>query len=121
MSENKTIIENKGSKIDSSGIVRKGFLVGVSANILGQGFMLPEGEVLIGRDSSCGIRINDKQISGQHCRIKAGSKGIQIEDLESSNGTYLNRKKLKKPMPLNYGDRIVLGESILRLLFEEEL
>lgn len=121
MPEKKTIIENKGKKIVSSGLVRRGFLVGVSANILGQGYVLESGETLIGRDSSCRIRINDKQISGIHCRINSSSQGIIIEDLDSSNGTYLNRKKIKKPMPINYGDRIVIGESILRFLFEEEL
>jgi len=121
MSEKKTIIENKGKKIVSSGLVRRGFLVGVSANILGQGYVLESGDTLIGRDSTCRIRINDKQISGTHCRINSSARGIIIEDLDSSNGTYLNRKKINKPMPVNYGDRIVIGESILRFLFEEEL
>ena len=121
MSENKTIIETKGKKIISSDLVRKGFLVGVSANILGKGFILEPGETLVGRDSACKIRINDKQISGRHCRIISSSQGILIEDLGSSNGTYLNRKLIKKPMSINYGDRIVIGESILRFLFEEEI
>ena len=96
MLENKTVIDDKGRKIDSSGLVRRGILVGVSSNILGRSYILAEGENLIGRDSSCGIRIHDRHISGCHCRINAKKGEITLEDAGSSNGTYLNRKKDKK-------------------------
>ena len=121
MAEKKTVIEDKGRKMVSSGLVRRGFLVGVSEHILGMSFLLHEGTNTIGRDSSCGIRINDSRISATHCRVVADADGFSLEDLDSSNGTYLNRKKIKKSMPLTYGDRIVIGETILRLMFEEEL
>ncbi len=121
MEENNTLIDDKGRKLDSSELVRRGLLVGVSAGVLGTTFILKEGENSLGRDSACSIRIHDRHISGIHCIIRAEDKSLILEDADSSNGTYLNRKKIKKPTPLNYGDRIVAGETIFRLLFEEEL
>ncbi len=121
MTTNNTLIDDKGRKIDSSELVRRGLLTGVSANALGKTFILKNGENRIGRDSACGICIKDRHISGVHCIIRVEEKSLILEDADSSNGTYLNRKKIKKPVSLNYGDRIVAGETIFRLLFEEEL
>jgi hypothetical protein len=67
-----------------------------------QKFNLEKDEVIIGRSSECDwvTPSKFKTISNRHCKITRSLQGIQIEDLESTNGTYLNNKLLKRPIPL---------------------
>ena len=68
------------------------------------------GNVLyIGRDSSSDIQINKDFVSKKHARITLQKKRYWLEDLKSLNGTYLNRKLLKKPAALTEGDSITVG------------
>ncbi len=121
MDQSSTIHEDKGGKIHSSSIIRKGVLLVVSGDFLGETGILGSGNFIIGRDSETDLQIADNKVSGRHCRISQGRDGYLLEDLDSTNGTYVNRKRLKKPALLNYGDRIVLGNTILRFFFEEEI
>jgi pSer/pThr/pTyr-binding forkhead associated (FHA) protein len=121
MDQSSTIHEDKGGKIHSSSIVRRGVLLVVSGDFLGETGILGDESFIIGRDSEADLQIPDNKVSGHHCRISSGRDGFLLEDLDSTNGTYLNRKRIKKPALLNYGDRIVLGNSILRFFFEEEI
>lgn len=62
-------------------------------------------ELIIGRESSCGIAINDRQVSRAHARIMISSKGnIQLEDLASKNGTFHRGKALESIVNLEDGD-----------------
>ena len=116
-----TIAEDKGKKIVSSEIIRRGVLLAVSSNLFGRTVILSDRELIIGRDPSSGFSISDIQVSNHHCRVFVKNGIFMLEDLESTNGTYLNRKRIKHEMPLNYGDRIVLGDTIVRFFYEEEL
>jgi pSer/pThr/pTyr-binding forkhead associated (FHA) protein len=116
-----TVAEDKGKKIVSSDIIRRGVLLAVSSNLFGRTAILTDRELLIGRDSSSGFSISDTQVSSRHCRVFVKDGIFMLEDLESTNGTYLNRKRIKHEMSLNYGDRIVLGDTIFRFFYEEEL
>ena len=76
--------------------------------------------MMVGRDPSCDICLNDPLISKVHCRITVEEDRIfRIEDLASTNGTFLNKKKLSKPAQVYYSDRIVLGTTIFRFFVEE--
>lgn len=69
-------------------------------------------EIIIGRDpAKCSKVIDyDRSISGRHCRISCSSdRRVMIEDLKSSNHTYVNDKEVFAPVPLNTGDEIRLG------------
>lgn len=116
-----TIAEDRGKKIVSSEIIRRGLLLGVSSNLFGKTAIITDRELIIGRDSSSGFSIPDIQVSNRHCRIFVKNGIFMIEDLESTNGTYLNRKRIKREEILNYGVRIVIGDTILRFFYEEEL
>jgi hypothetical protein len=57
------------------------------------------------------IRLDDPFASSQHARISRQGHVLVIEDLGSTNGTYLNEEPLTGPQPLHAGDRIRIGDS----------
>lgn len=85
----------------------------------GLDFPLTEREMVIGRDSSqdSDIIISSPAVSRRHARIFQDGDTYYLQDLGSSNGTYLNGKRLDEvPRPLKTGDRVGLGRSIVLVL-----
>jgi len=72
--------------------------------------------VTIGRREGSDLRLQTAGISSQHCKISRAGNGFQIEDLGSTNGTYLNRRKVVQPTPLGPGDEIVVARWTLRVI-----
>lgn len=70
---------------------------------------LSPGIVFIGRAKDCDIKIPDKTVSAHHARIVTYFDASYIEDLSSTNGTYLNGKRVKMHT-LHPGDEISLGQ-----------
>jgi pSer/pThr/pTyr-binding forkhead associated (FHA) protein len=100
----------------------RGVLVVLSKNFFGKSFVLNKFFSIIGRNRGCDIVIRDPKISKRHCAISVGEDGkFFIEDLGSTNKTVVNRKVVKKKRQIFYGDRIVLGDTILRFFLEERL
>lgn len=78
---------------------------------------LLRGGLLIGRDPACDLMINDVEVSRRHARLVAQSGGYAIEDLGSTNGTFVDEQRIKTIAPLKPGAVIRLGDSV-RLVFE---
>ncbi|MBN2145027.1 MAG: FHA domain-containing protein [Candidatus Aureabacteria bacterium] len=69
---------------------------------------------IIGRYNDCSLVINDKKISSKHCKIeKINRTEFSITDLNSSNGTFVNGFKLTQSRTLQYGDIILIGETLM--------
>lgn len=62
------------------------------------------------------IRLEDPFASSRHARISCQGRVVVIEDLGSTNGTYLNDQPLTGPQPLHEGDRIRIGDSVFSYL-----
>lgn len=76
-----------------------------------------EKELVIGRDMNCDITISDRQVSRFHARVEINKeKKIQIVDLESKNGTYVNGERVNGSCVLGDGDAIKIA-LIQELLF----
>ena len=73
------------------------------------------GELTIGRAAGCEITLDDTYISQMHARVSPGEHGVIVEDLGSTNGTYLNRKRVTAPVVVSPGDRIQVGSTITEL------
>jgi pSer/pThr/pTyr-binding forkhead associated (FHA) protein len=118
-----TVHEQKKHKIKSSELLTsKAVLLVVSRNFFGDSFVINEPEITVGRSEKCDFRVNDPHISAQHCTITVGEDcKYFIEDMDSTNSTFINRKELTKKVQLLYGDRIVMGKTILRFYVEEEI
>ena len=63
----------------------------------------------IGRGKGSDLHISLEQVSRQHARLEIGAGGLTIEDLGSTNGTFVNLERISSPVPVLSGDRIHLG------------
>ncbi|HEY5199198.1 MAG TPA: FHA domain-containing protein [Solirubrobacteraceae bacterium] len=71
---------------------------------------IDDGAVL-GRGDAAEIRLQDPFASSRHARILTQAGAVVLEDLGSTNGTYLNEELLEGPAPLHPGDRVRIGDS----------
>ena len=76
----------------------------------GVAYDLSEGAVL-GRGDQVDIQLEDSFASTSHARLVPQGDVVVLEDLGSTNGTYLNGEPLRGPQPLHVGDRIRIGDS----------
>jgi pSer/pThr/pTyr-binding forkhead associated (FHA) protein len=76
----------------------------------GAAYDLSEG-ALLGRGEQADIVLEDSFASSRHARLAPHGDVIVLEDLGSTNGTYLNDEPLRGPQPLHPGDRIRIGDS----------
>jgi len=81
----------------------------------GRRWQIDRGAV-IGRGSSCEIRLDDPLVSRRHARVLGSGAGTGIEDLSSSNGVYVNGCRSRGVTPLHPGDVIQLGGTLWRVL-----
>ncbi|MFI4990440.1 MAG: FHA domain-containing protein [Solirubrobacterales bacterium] len=70
-----------------------------------------DGDLVLGRGERAEIRLEDPFASSRHARIFEQGNAVVIEDLGSTNGTYLNEEVLQTPRPLHPGDRVRIGDS----------
>ena len=78
----------------------------------GEVFPLEEDEVIIGRGEDNGIVLNIAEISRTHSVLTRGEEGYMIKDLGSTNGTFVDKKKIGEKYLLKPGDTIMLGDAI---------
>ncbi len=78
----------------------------------GQTYPLEEDEFIIGRAQSSRLHIDSPGISRQHARLTLEKDQYLIEDLGSSNGTFVNGERISEPRPLKNGDTISLGQTV---------
>lgn len=103
-------------------LTNRGVLVILSSNSFGKSFIVNRTQTTIGRSYDCEIIIDDPLVSKKHCQILFGEDSkFYIEDLGSKNYTYLNEKVVKKKEHIIYGDRIIIGNTIMRFYLEEKL
>ena len=73
-----------------------------------------DAELVVGREDA-GLTIEDEEISRRHAVIRPGDGGIEIEDLGSTNGTYVNGVRIEGATRLAGGDTVKLGKSVLQV------
>lgn len=75
---------------------------------------------LIGREDSCNVVVNHKEVSRKHARIERRDEGFVLLDADSSNGTYVNGRRLLAAHPLCHYDEIGLaGVALLRFVDQD--
>jgi len=73
-------------------------------------------ELTLGRSNGCHVSVpEDSFVSQTHARISRRDGGFWLEDLGSTNGTYLNAKAVSSPALLHRGDRIQVGRTVLEV------
>jgi predicted component of type VI protein secretion system len=97
--------------------VHSGRLVVVKSSDLDEGldFQLNSSQVMIGRGGQNDIALpEDEYVSARHARFEPRQDGVWIQDLGSTNGTYLNGVRLERPRRLSPGDVVRVGDTDLR-------
>ncbi len=79
------------------------------------------GPLVLGRDSSADVVLDDGQISRRHARVTPSNGGAVVEDLESTNGTFVNHDEVHAPVQLRPGDELLVGVTVLQLRSPEQI
>jgi predicted component of type VI protein secretion system len=77
---------------------------------------LADGVTTLGRHDDCLIRIKSSQVSRRHCEILEVGGKLAVRDLGSSNGTFVNGKRVLGQQPLKAGDELTVGAVTLRVM-----
>lgn len=78
--------------------------------------------IIIGRDQGSDLVLEDGEVSGQHARVTPSPDGsATVEDLESTNGTFVNQNELTGPARLDPGDELLVGISVLQLRSRQDI
>lgn len=78
---------------------------------LGARYQLPD-EIHVGRAAESDIVLDDTYASQQHAKVFSNGTSYYVEDLGSTNGTYVNGRKTSYPLELRPGDRIKIGKTV---------
>jgi pSer/pThr/pTyr-binding forkhead associated (FHA) protein len=79
---------------------------------------IDQNEIIIGRDTTSDIQIDNIAVSREHAMIIKGPNYYFIEDMHSKNGTFVNGKKINKKF-LKANDEILIGKHSLQIILEE--
>ena len=77
--------------------------------------LLPGSIKTIGRATGADFIVDATMVSRVHCRLTAGAGEIELEDLDSTNGTFVNGKRVDKRARVKAGDRIGVGRVELEI------
>jgi hypothetical protein len=72
-------------------------------------------ELTVGRAAGCGVTLDDTYASQLHARVYRRDGQLFVEDLGSTNGTFLNRAKVTGPAVMSRGDRLQVGNTVMEL------
>ena len=89
-------------------VVTQGSNVGATA-------ALAQGPILIGRGNDAAIKLDDDYVSTRHARIAASGDQWFVEDLGSTNGTYIGTVRITQPTTITLGTQVRIGKTILEL------
>jgi pSer/pThr/pTyr-binding forkhead associated (FHA) protein len=79
----------------------------------GKIFLLSNNEVVLGRDVSSEIALNDAEISRSHCKFTFQGGGYSVEDMGSTNGTMVNNQPISAAQMLRGGDKVKCGDNVV--------
>jgi diguanylate cyclase (GGDEF)-like protein len=113
------------TKISSSPSRLKGStescLVQIAGPNPGKRFVLGQREHVVGRDHDCDIVVDLDNVSRRHARFSVTTHGVTVEDLGSTNGTYVGEKEIREQTQLRSGDFVKVGGGLFKFLSGNDL
>ena len=92
----------------------KAYLIVLAGANVGTMFKIEQGEITLGRSGDATIRLQDEGVSRVHCRLEAGPTAVEVVDLSSTNGTFVNDERVNRAS-LTSGDRLRVGRVELTI------
>jgi pSer/pThr/pTyr-binding forkhead associated (FHA) protein len=80
----------------------------------GRSFEL-NGELTVGRAAGCQVALEDNYVSQLHARVFTRDGAVWVEDLGSTNGTYVNDRRVSAPLAVRRGDQLKVGSTVMEL------
>lgn len=99
----------------AAGSMVPAILVVTAGSLAGTRLRLGSGTILIGRAEDSTLVLDDDYASTRHARIVQQGRGYAVEDLGSTNGTYLDRTRITAPTPVPVGVPIRIGRTVIEL------
>jgi diguanylate cyclase (GGDEF)-like protein len=96
-------------------------LVAYAGAALGRVFPIVSGDMIIGRAPDSTVALLDSEVSRHHARLRLVAGQVEVEDLDSTNGTRVNGDLLHAPASLRTGDRLEVGGHVLKLVYLDPL
>ena len=90
-------------------------LVVTEGSLKGTTIALGQAPILIGRAPECTLVLEDDYASGRHARLSLQQGTWMVEDLGSTNGTFLGRNRVQDPVPIAPGAPVRIGRTVLEL------
>ena len=81
----------------------------------GQSVPLGEEPILLGRGTDAAIRLDDDYVSTRHARFATNGEQWFVEDMGSTNGTYVGNQRVSTPIPIGIGIQVRLGKTVVEL------
>ncbi len=117
MSDSKTIITSSDVSRPARFKQAEACLVEIYGSDLGKRFTFASNALIIGRDESCDIVLAQDNVSRYHAKLVLfHDDTVEIEDLKSTNGTFVNDEDLLEPKTLHNGDLIRVGSTIFKYI-----
>jgi len=107
--------ERKAAKAPSKRRGSPTHVLVVEGSSAGERAELDLAPILIGRGSDAAIRLDDDYVSTRHARIAASGDQWFVEDLGSTNGTYIGTVRITQPTTITLGTQVRIGKTILEL------
>jgi two-component system, cell cycle response regulator len=105
----------------SAGGAAEGCLVQIHGPQLGRKVVLAGEALCIGRDPGCDLAVDLDTVSRQHARLRREGAHVVVEDLGSTNGTWLNHRELRGAAPLHSGDLLKVGGAVFKFLAGDDV
>ncbi|HVX86581.1 MAG TPA: FHA domain-containing protein [Phycisphaerae bacterium] len=83
-------------------------------------FAVKKEKLIIGRGTDCSLQIPAATVSRHHCELALGESQLSIRDLNSSNGTYVNKERIIAETPLSAGDTLTVGPVVFTVVINGE-
>lgn len=95
-------------------------LIVIRGDFIGQVHELTDDVTTLGRSDDIDVVVSDPSISHRHALILKRTDGFQITDLNSTNGTFVNKYRVEQPVKLAEGDKLTLGDVTFKFSYQDE-
>jgi pSer/pThr/pTyr-binding forkhead associated (FHA) protein/ribosomal protein L40E len=108
--------DERQTELEDFGIKGPALVVRSGGGRAGETFPLEREQTTVGRSPECDIFLDDVTVSRRHAVVAKKDDHLEIEDLGSLNGTFLNRRRIEAAAPLSDGDELQVGKYRLTFL-----